>query len=111
MGPVKFARFLVRTIPLIGLKEGERGTYFGSHLAIFPQYQGQGLGTFFLAHMEAKARTLGFQQITFTVNDNNTRALALYQRSGYQIIERVSIEGLRRRVGYSGYYRMIKTLS
>lgn len=111
MGPVTFTRFLARTIPLMRAPEGEAGTYFGSHLAIFPQYQGQGVGSFLLAHMETKARRLGFRQITFTVDVDNTRALALYQRRGYRIIERVSIEALRRRLGYSGYYRMIKTLS
>jgi len=105
-----FMRFVWRALPLLGVKESERNEYFIGHIAVLPEYQGQGIGTQLLAHTENRARELGVRRIALMVDVDNERAMTFYQRRGYKIVERVEVRALMRRIGFPGVYRMLKDL-
>jgi len=61
------------------------GTY-----AVKEEYQGQGLGTKLLENSLTKAKNLGFEIMQFNaVFENNTAALHLYKKLGFQKVGRV----------------------
>jgi len=103
-------RFLRRGLPLMGVKEAEAEEYFINSLAVLPSFQGQGIGTHLLSWGESKARTLGLQKCSLTVEIGNRQASSLYEHLGYRIVATVEIEQLSRRIGYRGFHRMVKEL-
>jgi ribosomal protein S18 acetylase RimI-like enzyme len=105
-----FIRFIRRARPLLSFKEAELDEYFISNIAVVPEQQGQGLGKFMLHEIEKEARAQGYTKISLTVDMENKRAFSLYNRTGFQVVETVTIEKLRSRIGYDGFYRMLKTL-
>lgn len=106
-----FFRFVQRAWPLFSIKEAENDEYFISNIAVFPEQQGQGLGQYMLHQIETKARIQGFSKVSLTVDIENERALSLYKRMGFNIMETVGIEPLRRLIGYRGFHRMVKFLA
>jgi ribosomal protein S18 acetylase RimI-like enzyme len=63
-----------RALPLINI----------SDLAVLPDYRGRGIGKQLLTAVEDKARTLGCCKVTLEVQENNTRARNVYERSGFE---------------------------
>lgn len=110
-GGLGFFRFVRRAFPLFGAKEVEREDYFISHISVLPACQGQGLGKFLLSRAEQTAGERGFKKISLTVDVENTRALWLYFRTGFNVIDTVKIKSLYRHIGYNGYHRMVKALA
>ncbi len=102
------ARFLHRVRPLISIKEAETDEYFISTLAVLPEFQGRGIGARLLGHAEAQAKAGGLSKCSLTVEFENVAARRLYERPGYQIVETIPIRELERRIGYRGFYRMVK---
>ena len=103
-------RFLRRSFPLMGVPEAETGEYFINSLAVLPDFQGKGTGTYLLDWGESQARALGLDKCSLTVEVGNRRASGLYEYLGYRIVETVEIESLQRRIGYRGFQRMVKEL-
>lgn len=103
-----FFRFVKRAFPLFGVKEVENDEYFISNISIKPDSRGQGLGKFLLTGTEQTARERGFNKISLTVDVENTRALSLYERIGFNVIDTVKISSLYKRIGYNGFHRMVK---
>ena len=58
-------------------------------LYLLPELHGKGFGTRLLKHCEAEARQHGARRLVLAVNKRNTRAIAVYQRNGFTIIESV----------------------
>lgn len=56
-------------------------------LCVHPDWQGQGLASRLLAFAEEHAAGHGYAAIRFDVYSGNPRALALYERHGYQRVE------------------------
>lgn len=106
-----FARFIVRALPLSGVKETEDAHYFISNIAVLPAYQGQGIGSQLLHDAEQTARAQGFAEIALTVDVDNARALALYERTGYRIVDTMQSAALAKRIGFHGFHRMVKPLT
>lgn len=109
-GVLDFIQFIKRAFPLFGVKEVENDEYFISNMAVLPAYQGQGIGREILSHLEKTAMQKGFNKISLTVDVKNKRAFSLYKQTGFNVSEKVEIEPLKRKMGYSGFYRMIKVL-
>ena len=59
-----------------------------SHVMVEPKMQGQGLGSYFMGLWVAAADYLEVDKIDLEVRVSNQAALALYQKYGFQIIER-----------------------
>lgn len=53
-------------------------------LAVLPQYRGKGIGRALLAGAEEHARQRGCCKLTLEVQEDNTRARALYRRFGFE---------------------------
>lgn len=64
-------------------------------LFILPQYRSRGLGSAFFAYWEKYAADNGYARIRLEVEEENTRARALYERLGYRPL---------------GYLQMVKEL-
>ena len=109
-GVLGFFHFIQRAFPLFGIKEAENDEYFISNIAVLPEYQGKGLGKYLLSQVEKKAMTQGLDKISLTVDVENERAFSLYNREGFKVVKAVEIKPLRKRIGYTGFYRMLKFL-
>jgi len=105
-----FLRFIRRAKPLIGIKEVENDEFFISNLAVLPDYQGKGLGKALLNQAEVKAKELGLHKLSLTVDVENDRAISLYKKIGFTLVETVEINFLKKKIGYGGFHRMLKIL-
>ena len=64
------------------------GSYYISSLAVLPDYQNQGIGSAFIAIARSRAREQGLREISLHVFEQNSGAVALYRRSGFEIFGR-----------------------
>jgi ribosomal protein S18 acetylase RimI-like enzyme len=68
---------------LVFLRRGSRGARLYS-LVVAPRARGRGLGALLLADAEDCVRQRGRSQLGLEVRADNTAAIALYRRAGYQ---------------------------
>jgi ribosomal protein S18 acetylase RimI-like enzyme len=66
----------------------------------------QGLGTALLSAISAEARTRGYSAVRLDVVTDNTRAIALYKRLGFDVVGRQQIGLLRHVFGFSAALTM-----
>jgi ribosomal protein S18 acetylase RimI-like enzyme len=64
----------------------ERSVLIAS-LAVAPSWQGKGMGDMCLSHVFVRARAMGLQCATLQVNPTNDRALALYLKRGFHVVD------------------------
>lgn len=102
-------RFFYRSLPLIKIKEAAADEYFINNMAIFPKFQGLGVGKFLMSLAKKRAIESGLNKCALTVEIKNSRAVGLYQHLGYQIVDTIKVERLKQRIGFSGLYRMVMT--
>lgn len=55
---------------------------------VHPEWRGAGLGSRMLGHLEGEARRLGHHRIHLDTNGTLVEAIAMYDRSGYERVER-----------------------
>ncbi|NSW75505.1 MAG: GNAT family N-acetyltransferase [Candidatus Atribacteria bacterium] len=69
--------------------------YYLSNLAVYPQYQGQGIGKQLLFFIEDKARQKNLKCVELDVSAENHRAIDFYHHLGYRVTEesRFSYQG------------------
>lgn len=53
-------------------------------MGLLPTHRGRGLGLAILTRALAVCRTSGFTRVELTVNESNSRAIALYKKVGFQ---------------------------
>jgi len=73
--------------PLIELEWCVPGSFYINMLATFPAYRNRSIGTRLMEQVDALARTAGCTLSSIEVFEENTGALRLYQRLGYELIE------------------------
>jgi ribosomal protein S18 acetylase RimI-like enzyme len=105
------ARMLIRSRPFVNVKEAQDDEYFVAHLAVLPGFEGRGLGSHLLAHSVTKAMRACFVRIALTVDVVNARAISLYRRFGFQIVETHLFPTLQEKIGHNGFHRMVKALA
>ena len=66
------------------------GAFKVHKLYLLPEVHGRGLGSRLLNHCESEARRLGATRLILAVNKQNSKAIAAYQRNGFQIAESVT---------------------
>jgi ribosomal protein S18 acetylase RimI-like enzyme len=66
------------------------------NVAVEPGAQGRGIGSWLLAHAEARAVALGLAEIRLYTNEAMTENLAYYPRRGYTETRRAEQNGFRR---------------
>ena len=69
------------------LIEGEGGLLL-DNIAVRPSRQGEGIGRWLMGHAEAEARRLGYRYLDLYTHQLMTENIMLYQRLGYEEIER-----------------------
>ncbi len=60
-------------------------------MAVLPEYQGQGLGKQFIDIAKVQGRDIGFDKLSLHVFEANEGAKRLYQRCGFEAVDRVPI--------------------
>lgn len=84
--PVIPSRHLVYWQPMKTLRVP--GSYYISSLAVLPDYQNQGIGLALVAIARSLAREQGLAEMSLHVFEQNSGAVALYRRSGFEIVAR-----------------------
>ncbi|MEQ2130461.1 GNAT family N-acetyltransferase [Caldanaerobacter subterraneus KAk] len=62
--------------------------YYLSNIAVYSEFRGLGLGSKLLEEIEQEARKLKCKRIVLDVEIENEKAIKLYEKLGYKIIER-----------------------
>lgn len=73
--------------PLIELELQVPDSYYINMLAAFPDYRNRGIGTFLMAQVDRLAAEQGCSYASVEVFEQNSGALRLYQRLGFNIID------------------------
>lgn len=74
--------------PLAELKATAVGSWYTSAIAVFPEAQGQAIGSALLVDAEAQCRNIRCSQLTLMVGSFNEGAKRLYNRMGYSEMKR-----------------------
>jgi len=85
------------------VKETRPGEYYLDTLSVSEVFQGQGIGRALMAAFEQQGRELGHTQVALIVEQDNGRAMQLYERQGYVQDEVILIGGHE-------YYHMVKRI-
>jgi ribosomal protein S18 acetylase RimI-like enzyme len=99
----------VRALSIAAGIESKRDEYYLANMAVLPEYQGHGIGSSLLTHVEEKAREAGSQICSLIVDTENPNARRLYERFGYQIVFTKTYLGSAEDA-HAGYHRMVKEL-
>lgn len=81
--PWVFPRFFA-VLPKIPALHVPSSSYYLSNIAIFPPYQGKGLGGRLLCAVEEDAMAAGDTCVLLDVERKNVRALEFYRKNGYR---------------------------
>ena len=110
-GPASAIR-LIRLQSAYGdLKETETDEFYISNLAVFPEFQGQGIGTLLMAYAEDLARASGLHKCSLIVAFSHENACRLYEHLGYKIVHTSESRHPKVAEGSGGYHRMVKILA
>ena len=66
-------------------------TWYICGVALLPEYRGHGIGTGLMQMARQQARHHGYTQLSLVVFEENSAALRLYRRLGYETIKRAPI--------------------
>lgn len=73
------------------LKQRAVGYFYIDSLAIYPDFQGKGIGSQLLDHAMSMAREQEFQNICLLAYEENFGAVRLYKRKGFRITHKEAI--------------------
>jgi ribosomal protein S18 acetylase RimI-like enzyme len=82
--PIDHDRMPAMFVPLQELENLAPGTWYVNVLATYPEHRGRGWGTRLLRLAQALAAASGRPVTSVIVSDANTRAMRLYERTGYR---------------------------
>lgn len=72
--------------PFVALEKLSVGTWYINALAVLTDERGRGIGTQLMATAEGMASDSGFDVMSIQVYGQNTGAVRLYQRLGYEVV-------------------------
>jgi ribosomal protein S18 acetylase RimI-like enzyme len=91
--PVEIVAIIFRLIKVLKLMEKPKsGEIYLSNFAVLPRKQGVGIGSEFIRNSIIKYKDKGFSIIGLDVEEENIRALKLYEKLGFVRMERKSIK-------------------
>ncbi len=67
------------------------GTWYICGVALLPDYRGRGIGVELMQIARQQARQHGYEQMSLVVFEENTAAVRLYRRLGYEAVKRAPI--------------------
>lgn len=74
---------------VMGGYDGHRGWMYS--LAVKPEYQGQGIATALVRHLEKELESRGCLKVNLQVRASNEKVVALYKKLGYKTEEIISM--------------------
>jgi ribosomal protein S18 acetylase RimI-like enzyme len=93
------------------LQETGADEFYISNLAVFPDFERQGIGSRLMAFAEDLARASGLQKCSLIVAFGHERASSLYRRLGYKVVHSYLNKHPKVAEGSGGYYKMVKDLA
>lgn len=69
----------------------EPDSWYVCGVALYPEHRGQGLGTRLMQLVNEQARQNGFEKVSLVAFAQNEGSVRLYQRLGYEIVDRAPI--------------------
>jgi GNAT superfamily N-acetyltransferase len=100
-----------RLLPMLPCSEAEKDEYYIAHVAVFPKYQGNGIGRNLMAVAEERCRQGGLEKCSLCVDFGHETARQLYLKLGYQVVESITNPPhIVRRLKWEGYERMVKKI-
>ena len=78
--------------PLLELEARVPGSWYVNAVAALPHFRGRGVGTFLMNIAEFLARAAGASTTSLIVAEDNAGALRLYQRLGYEALDRRAVQ-------------------
>jgi ribosomal protein S18 acetylase RimI-like enzyme len=74
--------------PFAAFNERAHGSYHINSVAVAPECRGSGIGNRLMALATSAALQRGFTELSLNVFEQNSRAVALYRRLGFQVAGR-----------------------
>ncbi|MGX5842295.1 GNAT family N-acetyltransferase [Mesorhizobium sp. ArgA1] len=86
-------------VPLITLETRLIGYWSILAIATYPEFRGEGLATRLLSHAGDLASSVGAKGLCLTVEDANIAAIAIYERLGFRVADKLPWVAYRGRSG------------
>lgn len=102
---------VIRTWPLIFMKDAKPRDYVIGNLAVRPQYRGRGIGKQILHQAERLAKEAGLRRLALRVAIENQEARKLYDEYGFKTTAMYLEPNRRVKYAGAGYRWMVKDLS
>ncbi len=102
---------IIRTWPLVFMKDSKRRDYVIGNLAVRPQYRGRGIGEQILIYAEKQAKETGARRLALRVAIENKTAKKLYEDFGFKTTAMYLETNRRVKVAGAGYRWMVKELT
>ena len=101
---------IIRTWPLVFIKEADRDEYLLSNLAVKKSMRGKGVGHSLLLHIEDEASQAGCSKVALMIPIADKQSRKFFEENGYKI-KAIQLES-NKRVPFlgAGYQRMVKEL-
>ena len=84
--------------------------FYISNLAVFEEYRGKGIATKLLEKSEEMAIEKGLLKLSVYVEIDNTPAKRVYEKYGFQEVEKVVLPEKYNKHNLFGFYKMIKRI-
>jgi len=82
---IKRLPLLLKLNSVVGILN--RGEYYISNIAVYPEYRGMGIGTYLINFLKNKIKDRNLN-LVLDVETENKRAINLYKRLGFKVIRR-----------------------
>lgn len=102
---------IIRTWPLVFMKDARRRDYVIGNLAVRPQYRGRGIGEQLLIHAEKLAREASLRRLALRVAIENKTAKKLYDGFGFKTTALYLESNRRVKLVGAGYHWMVKEIA
>lgn len=109
-GPLNFLRMLFRLRLNKYLPVTENDGFYISNLAVFEEYRGMGIAVKLLEGAEETALERGLNRLSLVVEFDNSRAIRVYEKFGFQVVERVILPKEYNKHNLFGFDKMIKEM-
>jgi ribosomal protein S18 acetylase RimI-like enzyme len=91
-------------------KEAENDEYLIAHLAVDERFRRHGIAQALLEKAELDAHSLELNKLVLEVEIGNEKAITLYRKAGFEIINTVYFNARAARLKSPGFYKMLKSI-
>jgi len=95
---------------LAGNKEAEKDEYLIAHLAVDAGFRRQGIAQALLEKAERDAHALKLKKLVLEVEIGNDKAISLYHKAGFELVNTVYFNKNTDRFKTPGFYKLLKNL-